>query len=69
MSTLEAQRQRLIEELAEAFSQLEAIRRQPCPDSKLLNYYTDLVSRNQMALEMLEAHLPDRMLATGSSKA
>ncbi|MCP5169515.1 MAG: hypothetical protein H6999_07125 [Hahellaceae bacterium] len=58
MSTLVAQRQRLIDEVSEAFQQLDDIRKMPYPDLKLLNYYNDLISRNQLLLQMLEDHLP-----------
>lgn len=57
MSTLEAQKLRLKNEMAEALEQIELIKRQPCPNFKILNYYSDVVVRDKLLLEMLDAHL------------
>ena len=57
MTTLEAQKQRLLDELAEAHDQLSLIKAQPYPDFKILNYYTDMVRRNTQLVEMIDSHL------------
>lgn len=57
MTTLEAQKQRLLEELTEAHEQITLIKAQPYPDFKILNYYTDMVLRNTQLVEMIDSHL------------
>jgi antitoxin component HigA of HigAB toxin-antitoxin module len=57
MTTLEAQKQRLLEELIEAKEQMALIKAQPCPDFKILNYYMDVVSRDTQLVEMIDSHL------------
>lgn len=57
MSTLDRQRQRLHEELAEAEEQLQLIQREPCPNLRIMNYYHDMVARHRQLLEMLDGHL------------
>lgn len=57
MTTLEAQKQRLLDELVEAREQIEIVKSQPFPDFKILNYYTDVVSRNTQLIEMIDYHL------------
>lgn len=57
MSTLEAQKRRLEEEIVEAYEQLAAIQEQPFPNLKMINYYSDLINRNEHLLEMLLMHL------------
>ncbi len=57
MTTFEAQKQRLLDELTEAHEQIGLIKAQPYPDFKILNYYTDLVRRNTQLVEMIDSHL------------
>lgn len=57
MTTLEAQKQRLLDELTEAHEQMALIKAQPYPDFKILNYYTDMVRRNTQLVEMIDSHL------------
>lgn len=57
MSTLEAQKRRLEEEIVEAYEQLAALQEQPFPDLKMINYYNDLIHRNEHLLQMLQMHL------------
>ena len=57
MTTLDAQKQRLVEELIEAKEQIALIKAQPCPDFKILNYYMDVVSRDTQLVEMIDSHL------------
>ncbi len=56
-TTLEAQKERLLAELAEANEQIALIQAQPCPDFKILNYYTDLVRRDTQLIEMIDTHI------------
>ncbi len=56
-TTLEAQRQRLEKEMADAIEQINLIKQQPCPNFKILNYYSDLLVRDRQLIEMLDAHL------------
>ncbi|MCP5207783.1 MAG: hypothetical protein H7A01_11305 [Hahellaceae bacterium] len=57
MTTLEAQKLRLEQEMREALEQINIIKKQPCPDFKILNYYTDVVVRDQQLIEMIDYHL------------
>lgn len=57
MTTLGAQKQRLIEELVEAKEQIALIQRQPFPDFKILNYYMDVVRRDTQLVEMIDVHI------------
>lgn len=57
MSTLDAQKSRLMEEIREAQIQIESIRQQPNPDLRILNYYHDVVARNRQVVESLNNHL------------
>lgn len=57
MTTLETQKQRLLDELEEAHEQLALIKAQPCPDFKILNYYMDVVRRDTQLVEMIDTHL------------
>lgn len=57
MTTLEAQRRRLLDELAEADAQIALIKAQPYPDVKILNYYTDMLRRNTQLVEMIDTHM------------
>lgn len=57
MTTLEAQRLRLEQEIREAVEQINMIKQQPCPDFKILNYYTDVVVRDQQLIDMIDCHL------------
>lgn len=57
MTTLEAQKQRLLDELTEAHEQMALIKAQPYPDFKILNYYMDMVRRNTQLVEMIDSHL------------
>ncbi|ARU54169.1 hypothetical protein OLMES_0060 [Oleiphilus messinensis] len=59
-TTLEAQREKLEQEIQEAYEQLEMLRQQPCPNFKILNYYTDVVARNTQLVEMIDCHIFDR---------
>ncbi len=57
MTTLEVQKQRLLDELVEAREQIKVVKSQPFPDFKILNYYTDVISRNTQLIEMIDYHL------------
>ena len=57
MTTLEVQKQRLLDELNEAKEQMALIKAQPCPDFKILNYYMDVVSRDTQLIEMIDSHI------------
>lgn len=57
MTTLEAQKKRLLEELTEAHEQMALIKAQPYPDFKILNYYMDMVRRNTQLVEMIDSHV------------
>ncbi|MFD2230177.1 hypothetical protein [Alkalimarinus sediminis] len=57
MTTLEAQKMRLLEELRQAHEQIALIKVQPYPDFKILNYYMDTVRRNTQLVEMIDTHL------------
>jgi len=56
-TTLDAQKERLVEELIKAKEQIALIKAQPCPDFKILNYYMDVVSRDTQLVEMIDSHL------------
>ena len=57
MTTLEAQKNRLLDELAEAHEQIAKVKAQQYPDFKILNYYTDMIRRNTQLVEMIDSHL------------
>ena len=57
MTTLEAQKQRLLDELIEVNEQIALIKAQSYPDFKILNYYMDMVRRNTQLVEMIDSHL------------
>ena len=57
LSTLDAQRRRLMDELTDAQIQVVRIRKNPCPDFKMLNYYMDVIERNKQLVDMIDCHL------------
>lgn len=57
MTTLEAQKLRLEQEVREALEQIKLIKQQACPDFKILNYYSDVVVRDTQLIEMIDYHL------------
>jgi len=57
MSTLDAQKTRLLEEISEAQLQIDAIKKQPNPDFRILNYYHDVIARNKQVVFSLDKHL------------
>jgi hypothetical protein len=59
MTTLEAQKLRLEQELLDALEQINLIKKQPCPNFKILNYYSDMVVRDKQLIEMIDYHLFD----------
>ena len=69
MTTLDAQKKRLIEELTKAKAQIALIKAQPCPDLKVLNYYMDVVSRDTQLVKMIDSHLFGEKQSSASSWA
>lgn len=57
MSTLDAQKARLIEEIKEAEIQINAIKQQASPNLRILNYYYDVIARNRQMISVLDKHL------------
>lgn len=57
MTTLEIQKQRLLDEINEAKEQMALIKSEPFPDFKILNYYMDVVRRDTQLVEMIDSHL------------
>ena len=57
MSTLDAQKERLLEEISEAHIQIDSIKQQPNPDFRVLNYYHDVIARNKQVISSLDQHL------------
>ena len=57
MSTLDAQKSRLLEEITEAHLQIDAIKQNPNPDIRILNYYHDVIARNKQVISSLDKHL------------
>ncbi len=57
MSTLDAQKARLIEEINEAEIQISAIKQQASPNLRILNYYYDVMARNRQMISVLDKHL------------
>jgi hypothetical protein len=57
LSTLDAQKRRLMVELSDAQLQVVRIRKSPCPDFKMLNYYLDVIERNKQLVDMINCHL------------
>ncbi len=55
--TLEAQKSRLLAELKDAKAQLDCLRSESRPNFKMLNYYLEIVERNQQLIDMIDCHL------------
>jgi hypothetical protein len=56
-TTLEVQKQRLLDELNDAKQQMALIKAEPFPDFKILNYYMDVISRDTQLVEMIDSHI------------
>ncbi len=57
MNTLEAQRQRLLQEIATAEAELNEILRFEAPNIAMVNFYQDMLVRNRELVRMIEQHL------------
>ncbi|OZG73282.1 hypothetical protein BTA51_12460 [Hahella sp. CCB-MM4] len=57
MTTLEAQRIRLLEELRIAERELQELSAMPVVEPTMVNFYEDLLSRHREMIRMIESHL------------
>ncbi len=57
MTTLEAQRRRLLEELRIAEMELQELSALPVVEPTMVNFYEDLLSRHREMIRMIESHL------------
>ena len=58
MTTLEAQRRRLLDELRIAEMELQQLNEMPVVEPAMVNFYQDLLVRHREMIRTLESHLP-----------
>jgi hypothetical protein len=67
-SPLETQRKRLVEELAEAETQLGHLKQQAAPNRYLIDYYQSTILRTKQLIESLDQHIHQQERATAPKK-